>query len=662
MVLWLAGLVILIHPMILLAQNSQALADHYALEQQTWLEHITAARILGTQSNFDVKFYHLKLDLDLGFPYVVANVLCRFVAAENNTSSIKLNLRREYAIDSVCGTLNGVLFLSDTITVFLNRSFSVGDSGWVQVYYHGVAPVANGIKGLRYVPHAVNQPLIATLSTPFLSYYWWPCKDGPGDKPDSVYVDITIPDTSIAGIPVAAVSNGILANTMTIGRKKTFQWRERYPIVPYYVMVAVSNYRDFHQTFVGKQGERFPLDYYVFDEHLSAAQEGVADLPQAMAPFSDLFGRYPFQTEKYGMTQIGFYGSIENQTNTVMSQMPLSSLSTSVHELSHMWFGDMITCKDWHHAWLNEGFASYSVALWAEHNAGVQGYTTVMNGCRWFTGGTVYLNDITNPFAIFIGVIYSKGAYVLHMLRGILGDSVFFACLKSYAADKRYRYGNATTEDFQGVCQAVSGRDLAYFFDEWVYDQYYPAYRCSFTQDHATGEARVQIQQTQADSGRRAVFQMPVQLKFLFDGGKDTLVTVWNDQKSQTFLFNISHSISTIVFDPDRWILRADSVQVDKIIDLVDKTADIPLRFDLEQNYPNPFNPSTTINYSLPKTANVSLRIFNTLGQEIAVLVNERKDAGSYQAIWNANVPSGVYFYRLRVGEYVETKKMVLLR
>ena len=81
----------------------------------------------------------------------------------------------------------------------------------------------------------------------------------------------------------------------------------------------------------------------------------------------------------------------------------------------------------------------------------------------------------------------------------------------------------------------------------------------------------------------------------------------------------------------------------------------------MNQNYPNPFNPSTTVSYSLPKTVSVLLRVFNALGQEIALLVNERKEAGYYQATWNANVPSGIYFYRLQAGEFVETKKMILL-
>jgi hypothetical protein len=111
--------------------------------------------------------------------------------------------------------------------------------------------------------------------------------------------------------------------------------------------------------------------------------------------------------------------------------------------------------------------------------------------------------------------------------------------------------------------------------------------------------------------------------------------------------------------EDDRWryYLQETPVSVRKATEET-----IPTHYSLSQNYPNPFNPSTTISYSLPKTAVVSLRIFNTLGQEVSMLVNERKEPGYYQTTWNANVPSGIYFNRLQAGGFVETKKMILLR
>jgi aminopeptidase N len=526
------------------------------------------------------------------------------------------------------------------------------------VYYQGVPPVANSTKGLRYTTHAGSQRVIASLSTPFLAHYWWPCKDGPGDKPDSVAVDITIPDTVVAGIPMVAVSNGVLQGVTAAGGKKTFRWRHRYPIVPYYVMAAVSNYRDFRQTFTGRQGEQFPMDYYVFDEHLAAAQQGVADMPQVMGAFSDRFGLYPFRAEKYGMTQLGYYGAIENQTNTIINNMGTSYFGVSVHELAHMWFGDMITCRDWHHGWLNEGFATYAEALWAEHTGGRAAYLSYIQNFQFYSGGTLYLQNISDPFGIFVSIIYDKGAMVLHMLRGVLGDSLFFRSLSAYAANPSFLYGHATTEDFRGVCESVSGRNLAFFFDQWVYDQYYPAYGYNWRQNTLTGEVTVNVTQTQGSQGRRAVFEMPVRLKLLFQAGGDTTVTVWNNQQAQSYLLPVGRPLTSVQFDPEMWILRSVTVGVDE-----GARPGVPDRVALHANYPNPFNPSTTIRFDLPAEVPVRLAVYDMLGREVALLADEQLSAGSHEVRFDAaNLASGVYTCRLTAGSTVRTRSMMLVR
>jgi aminopeptidase N len=140
--------------------------------------------------------------------------------------------------------------------------------------YSGVPTVATGtVKGFRIDTRnsTVSIPTIATLSTPYLAHYWYPCKDGPTDKANSVWVDITIPEGSYNGYDLMAVSNGLLVETTSSGGKKTFKWRHNYPIVPYYVMVAVSNYRTINDTY-SANGHNFPLTYYVFPEDYTAGQ------------------------------------------------------------------------------------------------------------------------------------------------------------------------------------------------------------------------------------------------------------------------------------------------------------------------------------------------------------------------------------------------------
>jgi len=544
-------------PLLAKPHKSNELLQFYQLEQANWRDYIARFQALDDQqANFDVTFYYLNVEIAVDSKYIQGDVLCRFRATEELVQSIQLNLHHSLTVDSIRGNISEFRCANDRLEITLEQPLAKMMTSEVIIYYQGVPELAKNLKGLNYSTHGFNEPIIASLSTPFLAHYWWPCKDGPGDKPDSVYVDITIPDRTINSLPLMAVSNGTLENVISKNGKKTFQWRERYPIVPYYVMAAISNYHHFYQFYSGDFGERFPLDYYVFNEDLDASRGGVSQLPEAIRLFSRYFGKYPFSEEKYGMTQLGFYGGIENQTNTIINEMSSGWFDVSVHELAHQWFGDMITCETWQHGWLNEGFATYCEALWEEHTRGFQGYLDHIHSNRYLWGGTLFLEDDTDPFKIFITIIYSKGAYLLHMLRGVLGDSVFFKCLYEYANHPDLRYNHATTEDFQKVCETVSGKDLEFFFDQWVYDEYYPKYEFGFHQNQVTRETQVLIHQNQANDNWRPVFKMPVQLLFQFDNDQDSLISVWNDRQTQHYSFTFKQNLKTAWLDPDEWILR----------------------------------------------------------------------------------------------------------
>jgi aminopeptidase N len=226
-----------------------------------------------------------------------------------------------------------------------------------------------------------------------------------------------------------------------------------------------------------------------------------------------------------------------------------------------MWFGDMITCADWHHAWMNEGFATYAEALWAEHKSGLTAYHDHLNAYPGTMGGTLYLQNDLDTFNIFQPIVYDKGAWVLHMLRGVLGDPVFFDCLRTYASTPGFMYKNASTEDFRHLVETISGKDLGVFFDQWVYDEYYPKYQYNFIQDSVTKVLTVRIFQAQDSLNNwRDVFEMPLQIKITDENGNDTLVTVLNNQQNQQYEFQLTgtilHTPTSVVLDPDKWLIR----------------------------------------------------------------------------------------------------------
>ncbi len=218
-------------------------------------------------------------------------------------------------------------------------------------------------------------------------------------------------------------------------------------------------------------------------------------------------------------------------------------------------------------------------------------------------------------------------------------------------------YGVATTEDFQAIAESVYGQTLNYFFQQWVYGENEPTYTVGWDKSFVSGDIyNVTITIYQAVNTNPSYFVMPVQIKLNTTLG-DTTVTLFNDAQTQTFQFDVIGDPQSIVFDPGNWILKNNTI--------ITEVEDInqPFSYSLEQNYPNPFNPSTTIEYSIPQNGFVTIKVFNVLGKEVATLVNEQVMAGKHKIDFDATgLNSGVYFYKIESGNFVETKKMILLK
>ena len=258
-----------------------------------------------------------------------------------------------------------------------------------------------------------------------------------------------------------------------------------------------------------------------------------------------------------------------------------------------------------------------------------------------------------------VAITYDKGACVLHMLRYVLGDSLFFASIKGYATDAiNFRMKNAVTDDFvQKICD-VSGQDLHWFFDEWVKGANHPVYQNTSSIDPAGHKVDVTMNQTQTNA---QFFTMPVELKFSFGSGQDTTVRVMNTANKQDFSFTFSKSITAVEFDPNNDIVLKEGGTVVSV--RMSGAGLHPLSYQLEQNYPNPFNPATHIGFSIADARLVTLKVYDVLGKEVATLANTTMNPGTYTIPWNAgNLPTGIYFYRLQAGQFVQTRKLTLLK
>ncbi len=627
-------------------------------------------------ANIDAKYYKLNLT----FPASPANFLSGVVtmtaaSMKDNLTSVSLDLKSNLAVSSIQCAGHSLQFsqASDKLNITLDRAYYAGEQFTMDITYSGYPTGGSGVissASISFYDGSLGKKIIATLSEPYGSKDWWPCKDDPADKADSSEVWITAPEW------YTSVSNGSLTGVVTNqDGTKTYKWKNHYPIATYLISVAATNYGTYQDTWQYAPGKTMPITHYCYPEKMNTSRENaVAKTKDMLTIYSSKFGLYPFASEKYGHAEFAWGGGMEHQTVTSMGGGAMSSVNIISHELGHQWFGDKITCKDWHHIWLNEGFATYCEAVYREGTEGRGGYINEIEGnltMARYASGTIWVQDITNENEIFNSYrSYSKGAVVLHMLRGVMQDSSkFYTVLRNYLADPTLAYGVATTEDFQRHAEAIYGQSLKYFFDEWIYGEKYPVYNVTWnSQSIVAGNlytARVTISQATGTSNP-TFFTMPIQLKFTRATG-DTTVTVFNNAQTQTFYITMNGKPTSLQFDPDEWLLRNPTPT---ITEEAETNGNVPTQFVLEQNYPNPFNPGTIIKYTVPVSQNsvqqeVTLKIYDALGRDVATLINEMKTPGNYEASFSGtrySLTSGIYFYTLRVGNSIQTKKMVYVK
>lgn len=652
--------------LIVFSQNHAQTKEHLCASSK--IRHFTklqkAAEInYPGDSRIDVKYYKLNLNIHYNTSSINGIVTVKAKSLIDNLSTIFLDLQDYFAVDSVkfgSTTLNSTLTYNNKLNIELDKIYNTDEVFSIDVFYKG-SPGSSGFGSFEFSSHN-GSPAIWTLSEPYGASDWWPCKDTPADKADSSDVWITADDFFVS------VSNGILVDEIYNGDgTKTYKWKNSYPIAHYLISLAMTNYEVYQNNFEYEPGKFLPVIHYNYPEKLNSDRKTQLNSTVPMLEvFSNLFGPYPFLNEKYGHAEFSWGGGMEHQT---ISSMGAFFESIVAHELAHQWFGDKITCADWQNIWLNEGFATYAEALFVEATNGRSAYKNYiqneMNAAKNAVG-SIYVQNIKKISEIFNGNrSYAKGSVVLHMLRGIVSDKKFFNILKAYSNDPEVAYDVAETSDFQRVCETVSDTDLDYFFSEWIFGENYPKYSYSWGYKNITNNIySVDLNISQIKNSNPKYFTMPIDVKIISSNG-DTTITIFNDLNNQDFSFQIDGQPIDLEFDPDNKILKeiiSSTTHVDN--------SNISINFSLSQNYPNPFNPETKINYTVPQELNnglssqkVVLKVYDVMGSEIATLVNEAKQSGNYEVIFNAtNLPSGIYYYKIISGNFAETKKMVVLK
>jgi len=607
------------------------------------------------QEKIDIKFYELNLDIDFNSSRLRGSVTVNGVIGNIYPDFIELDLYDNMTVDSILQNNIPILYLHENdmlkipisdITLNNENLFSL------TIFYQGT-PDHCGAGGFKFDEHQ-NIGHVWTLSEAYCARSWWPCKDDPSDKADSVNIIISVP---LEPAYIVA-SNGLLSSTTINNNKKTYFWKERYPITTYLVSLAIYPYTKWVDQYVSPiSSDTMLIEHYVFPDRYEASYPNYSLTKDMLSFFSELFGEYPFISEKYGHADFTWGGGMEHQT---LSSMGSFSQNLMVHELGHSWWGNLITCKTFNDIWLNEGFARYCQALWAEHMYGREAYFDFMNNHAYYGAGTIYVENPSSNSQIFsAGLSYNKASWVLHMLRHKVGETMFFDILKSYASNDSLSYNAASTSDFQKVCEDISGLDFEQFFQQWIYGEKYPKYELSWWHE-GNGIYNVKIDQVQSYN----FFSMPIDLKFSGSAGPmlvDTTIVIENNNSSQLYEFSgFNFLVENVMLDPENWILKEATYSVNEIDNI------LPDRVEVEKAFPNPFNSKVKLSFYINPQfgdTHVNVNIFDLRGKIVESLIDNEFIPGYHTTFWNANgKSSGVYFIQLATDNYIDSQKILFLK
>jgi hypothetical protein len=506
-------------------------------------------QITTNQEKYDITYYSLSLNPNPESLILTGSVEIVGEVSGISLDHIELNFWTGMNIIDIHMTANpgSQLYYThkeEILSFNLDKEYFQGEKFSVYIGYNGQPQ--NSPYGSFDFGTNDSQPMIWTLSEPFGARAWWPCKDVPSDKADSVDIKVTVPSNLIVA------SNGSLRQKIPNGNETTYWWHEHYPIVTYLVSLAIHPYTVYYDNYLyNNNTDTMKIHFYMFPENYEKIYSLNLQTKDMIGLFADLFGEYPFIDEKYGHADILAGGAMEHQT---CSSFGFWDEWVIAHELAHQWWGNFVTCKSFHHIWLNEGFATYSEALWYEYLNGPGTASYYQMTANLYLGpGTVFVEDPQNENIFNGGLSYSKGSWVLHMLRHVVGDNTFFEILHTYNTSELFQYGTATTKDFQEICEQVSGIKLEKFFHQWIYEEHYPQYTINWNwiQNDPNYDIQLEIKQDQGNY----LFWMPIDVTVKTTAGESTFV-VWDSLESQNFQISVSSEPLTLEIDKNNWILK----------------------------------------------------------------------------------------------------------
>jgi aminopeptidase N len=560
--------------------------------------------------SFDVRHYLINVESAMTSRYISGCVTAVCRSNQSNLLQIDFQLGG-LNVDSirVDGVTSAYTHTGDTIRITLPSAYNLNDSFRVKIGYSGTPSGSLG-----YLFYTSPRTLAYTLGCPFSTKRWMPCYDNLIDKADrGCEMYITVPDS----FNVCA-TGAFLGKAVNQG-KATYHWKHNYAISPYLIHFSASMFLNFSHWYRPSPAESVEVKYYLWPADTVYAPASLYLITDMVGYYDSLFGDYPF--ERYGMDFVYpfYYGGMEHQTTSTILRTWLIQHNHygMAHELSHMWWGDMATCFGWRNVWINEGFATYSDALYQGHREGQAAFLTTMLNRRndYYTaeGGNPHsVYDPPNNLLYEWGHSYCKGSWILHMMRYLCGTDSVWLSFMDVVRDS-FAYKTVSTDDLNRIMNRELAGNYDWFFSEWVYQFGYPNYHITWNKIYEAPNWRLVLDVSQAQTIGPPVFHMPLPLGVTYAAG-DTLLTLSVNQSPQHYEYLLPQEPTGIIVDPDIWLIQINTVTgigesgpAEPVIQL-DEVSTV----------------NRTIRIRL--TTNRSIKVFDALGREVFRTVGRKAD------------------------------------
>jgi aminopeptidase N len=526
-----------------------------------------AGEHVARERTYDVLHYRIEINVDERAKQIAGTTSITLIPLRSALSQVVLDAA-ELRVERVSLGRGELKFSTDNdqLQVHLPSPMGLNDTLTIAVRYS-----ASPRKGLYFIQPDSGYPdrpwQVWSQGQADDNHFWFPCYDYPNDKATSEMI-VTVADR------FTTVSNGALVRSThdKKNRTKTFHWKQGTPHSSYLISLVVGEYAELKDRW-GK----VPLSYYIYPEQKELARWSFSKTPAMMKFFTERIGPYPW--ERYAQTVVSefIYGGMENTSASTLTDhtihderahLDVSSDGLVAHELAHQWWGDLLTCRDWSHTWLNEGFATYFTYAFFEADSGFDysAYhilSTQDNLIATDVGldrRAIVRTSFVDPSDVFDSRSYGKGACVLHMMRMMLGDQLFTKAIKGYA--RKHAYRNVETNDLKIAVEEETGQNLYWFFNQWVYRGGYPEFSVSTRWDSVGRTLKLRVDQTQkheeytkSDSDGD-LFRTPVDVE-IWIGEKADVERIEISKRSHEFTFALPERPTLVVFDPGNWILKS---------------------------------------------------------------------------------------------------------